>query len=143
MTEAPGKPDVGRFGVFRRQAMGLVTAEQAVEIERLGYGAVWAGGSPPAGLEFVEPILAATEKLTVATGIVNIWTAVAEPVAESYHRIEQAYPGRFLLGIGVGHAKHIDQYRKPCEALVEYLDELDSYGCRPIAGCLRRSVRGC
>jgi probable F420-dependent oxidoreductase len=126
MTKAAGKPEIGRFGVFRRTAMGLVGPEQAVEIEKLGYGAVWAGGSPAADLKFVEPILAVTETLTVATGIVNIWTAAAEPVAESYHRIEQAYPERFLLGIGAGHAEFIQQYRKPYEALVDYLDELDS-----------------
>jgi probable F420-dependent oxidoreductase len=128
MTEAARKPNIGRFGVFRRMAMGLVGPEQAVEIEKLGYGAVWAGGSPAADLEFVEPILAVTETLTVATGIVNIWTAAAAPVAASYHRIEQAYPERFLLGIGAGHAEFIQQYRKPYEALVDYLDELDSAG---------------
>lgn len=128
MTDTPRTPDIGRFGVFRRQAMGLVGPEQAVEIEKLGYGTVWAGGSPAADLDFVEPILAATETLTVATGIVNIWTAAAEPVAESYHRIEQAYPGRFLLGIGVGHSEFIQQYRKPYDALVDYIDELDSHG---------------
>jgi probable F420-dependent oxidoreductase len=127
MRDTPLKPHIGRFGVFRRQATGLVRPEQAVEIEKLGYGAVWAGGSPAAGLEFVEPILAATEALTVATGIVNIWTAPAGRVAESFHRIEQAYPGRFLLGIGVGHPEHINDYRKPFDALVGYLDELDFY----------------
>ena len=128
MTDAALKPDIGRYGVFRRQAMGLVSPEQAVEIEKLGYGAVWAGGSPAAGLEFVEPILAVTESLTVATGIVNIWTAAAGPVAESFHRIERAYPGRFLLGIGDGQPEHITEYRKPYDALGDYLDELDSYG---------------
>jgi len=51
----------------------------------------------------------------------------AKPVAESYHRIEQAYPGRFVLGVGAGHPEHIEVYRKPYDALVEYLDELDRY----------------
>ena len=128
MTQAPRKPDIGRFGVFRRQAMGLVGPQQAAQIEKLGYREVWAGGSPEAGLEFVEPILAVTESLNVATGIVNIWRGDARVAAESYHRIERAYPGRFLLGIGVGHPEHIDEYRKPYEALVDYLDELDAYG---------------
>jgi alkanesulfonate monooxygenase SsuD/methylene tetrahydromethanopterin reductase-like flavin-dependent oxidoreductase (luciferase family) len=36
----------------------------------------------------------------VATGIVNIWTADAKTVAESFHRINTAHPGRFVLGIG-------------------------------------------
>lgn len=86
------------------------------------------GGSPPAALSWVEPILQATTTLCVATGIVNIWSAPAQRVAESFHRIEAAYPGRFLLGIGVGHAEMISEYRKPYNALVEYLDRLDDYG---------------
>jgi probable F420-dependent oxidoreductase len=118
------KPNLGRFGSFGRG----VTPEQAKDIEALGYGAVWVGGSPPAELEWVEPILEQTTTLQVATGIVNIWTAEAGPVAESFHRIEKAYPGRFLLGIGVGHPEAHQQYRKPIDALNEYLDKLDEYG---------------
>ncbi|MET2836947.1 LLM class F420-dependent oxidoreductase [Mycobacterium tuberculosis] len=121
----PGSgPNLGRFGSFGRG----VTPQQATEIEALGYGAVWVGGSPPAALSWVEPILQATTTLCVATGIVNIWSAPAQRVAESFHRIEAAYPGRFLLGIGVGHAEMISEYRKPYNALVEYLDRLDDYG---------------
>lgn len=117
-------PNLGRFGSFGRG----VTPQQATEIEALGYGAVRVGGSPPAALSWVEPILQATTTLCVATGIVNIWSAPAQRVAESFHRIEAAYPGRFLLGIGVGHAEMISEYRKPYNALVEYLDRLDDYG---------------
>lgn len=117
-------PNLGRFGSFGSG----VTPQQATEIEALGYGAVWVGGSPPAALSWVEPILQATTTLCVATGIVNIWSAPAQRVAESFHRIEAAYPGRFLLGIGVGHAEMISEYRKPYNALVEYLDRLDDYG---------------
>ncbi len=117
------KPDLGRYGVW---TAGQVTPERAVEIERLGYGAIWVGGSPAADLGFVEPILAATSSLQVATGIVNIWTAPAPEVAASFHRIEAAHPGRFLLGIGVGHAEHNTEYRTPYRALVDYLDTLDA-----------------
>jgi len=118
------KPDLGRFGTFGRG----VTPAQAKEIEALGYGAVWVGGSPPAELDWVEPLLEATSTLQVATGIVNIWTAEAGPVAESFHRIEGAYPGRFLLGIGVGHPEAQTVYAKPYQALQQYLDKLDEYG---------------
>jgi probable F420-dependent oxidoreductase len=118
------KPDLGRFGSFGRG----VTPQQAKEIEALGYGTVWVGGSPPAELAWVEPLLEATTSLQVATGIVNIWTAPAKPVAESFHRIDKAYPGRFLLGIGVGHPEMHREYRKPYDALVEYLDSLGDYG---------------
>lgn len=124
MTETLSlKPQLGTYGVW---TFGPVSPEQAAEIEALGYGAVWAGGSPAGDLSFVEPILERTEALQVATGIVNIWTAEAKQVAESYHRIESAYPGRFVLGVGVGHPEHTDEYRKPYDALVEYLDVLDA-----------------
>lgn len=124
MTESLSlKPDLGRYGVW---TFGAVQPEQAVEIEKLGYGAVWVGGSPAADLAFAEPILERTETLQLATGIVNIWTADANAVAESFHRIEAAHPGRFLLGIGVGHPEHTGEYRKPYEALVDYLDVLDA-----------------
>ncbi len=118
------KPNLGKFGTFGR----AVTPQQAKEIEALGYGAVWVGGSPPAELDWVEPILENTTTLQVATGIVNIWTAEPGPVAESFHRIEKAYPGRFLLGIGVGHPEAIQVYQKPIDALRGYLDKLDEYG---------------
>lgn len=121
MTEL--KPDFGRYGVW---TFGTPKPEQAVEIEKLGYGAVWIGGSPAGDLNYVEPILERTETLQVATGIINVWTAPAEQVAEAYHRVEDAYPGRFLLGIGIGHPEHTEEYRKPYDVLVEYLDALDA-----------------
>ena len=122
MTEA-ATLDLGRYAAF---GMGF-TPQQAAEIEALGYGAVWVAGSPPAELDWVEPILEKTTTLKVATGIVNIWSAPAEAVATSFHRIERAYPGRFLLGIGVGHPEANQTYRKPLDALNEYLDVLDAH----------------
>jgi probable F420-dependent oxidoreductase len=124
MTDAVSlKPDLGRYGVW---TFGVPKPEQAAEIEKLGYGAVWIGGSPAGDLSYVEPILEQTESLQVATGIINVWKAPADEVAEAYHRVEDAYPGRFLLGIGIGHPEHTDEYRKPYDVLVEYLDALDA-----------------
>ncbi|MCV7347285.1 LLM class F420-dependent oxidoreductase [Mycolicibacterium rhodesiae] len=118
------KPDLGRFASF---GMG-VTPEDASAIEALGYGAVWVAGSPPAELDWVEPALAATRTLKLATGIVNIWTAKPEAVAASFHRIENAHPGRFLLGLGVGHPEADAEFTKPITALNAYLDVLDERG---------------
>jgi probable F420-dependent oxidoreductase len=114
-----------RFGVWTRVP---VTPQHAVEIERLGYGALWVGGSQPAQLRFAEPILEKTTSLMVATGIVNVWSAPAKTVAQSFHVIDTAYPDRFLLGVGVGHGEHTADYRTPYDALVDYLDELDVAG---------------
>jgi len=125
MTEAVSlKPDLGRFGVWL--ATRSITPELAAKIEALGFGAAWIGGSPDAELAWVDPALAQTSSLQLATGIVNIWSAPAAPVAESFQRIESAHPGRFLLGIGVGHPEHTQEYIKPYDALVGYLDELDA-----------------
>jgi probable F420-dependent oxidoreductase len=125
MTEAVSlKPDLGRFGVW---ILGRsIAPELAATIESLGYGAAWLGGSPDADLAWVEPALAQTTSLQLATGIVNIWSAPAPAVAESFQRIESAHPGRFLLGVGVGHPEHTQEYVKPYDALVGYLDELDA-----------------
>lgn len=118
--------ELGRYGVFGRAA--VLTPERARMIESLGYGTVWQGGSPPADLSHVAAILDATSTIKVATGIVNVWTADAAEVARSYHRIEAAYPGRFMLGIGVGHPEAHAAYRSPYQTLVDYLDVLDAEG---------------
>jgi probable F420-dependent oxidoreductase len=124
MTKTNVKSDLGRFGVFGRP----VSPSDAKEIEALGYGVVWVGASPSVDLEWAEPMLASTTTLQVASGIVNIWTGQPGTVAESFHRLEAAFPGRFLLGIGAGHPEANRQYRKPIDALNDYLDKLDEYG---------------
>ncbi|MBX9640700.1 MAG: LLM class F420-dependent oxidoreductase [Mycobacteriaceae bacterium] len=125
MTESVSlKPDLGKFGVWL--GTRSLAPELAAEIESLGYGAAWIGASPDAELAWVEPALEQTTTLQLATGIVNIWTAPPAQVAKSYHRIEDAHPGRFLLGVGVGHPEATQEYQKPYDALVSYLDELDT-----------------
>jgi len=95
------------------------------EVEALGYGAIWVSGSPPGDLGVVERLLDTTEHIVIATGIVNVWTDDAATVGASYHRITARYPGRFLLGLGIGHPEATREYRQPYAKLVGYLDQLD------------------
>lgn len=118
--------DLGRYGIWRRTDQ--LDPDLAGDLEELGYGAIWIGGSPPADLALAEQLLDATTDIVVATGIVNIWSADADDVAASYHRIDAVHPGRFLLGVGVGHPEATGQYTKPYAALVDYLDRLDAAG---------------
>lgn len=118
--------NLGTVGIWAGH-WGL-TSERAAAIERLGYGAIWIGGSPPADLRIVDSLLGATSTLAVATGIVNIWSSDAHAVADSYHRIEAAFPGRFLLGVGAGHREATAEYARPYQALANYLDILDARG---------------
>ncbi len=122
--------ELGRYGFWRRQA-GFTSA-LAREVEALGFGALWIGGSPPADLTEVEGLLAATDRIAVATGIVNMWASPAAEVAASYHRIAARYPGRFLLGVGIGHPEATREYASPYRTIVTYLDDLDAHGV-PIA----------
>lgn len=123
--------ELGRYGIWRHE--GALSPELAQQIEALGFGAIWIGGSPPGDLALAESMLAATDHIAVSTGIVNVWSTPAAEVAASYHRIEAAYPGRFLLGIGVGHPEATSDYRRPYATIVDYLDALDAAEV-PVAG---------
>jgi probable F420-dependent oxidoreductase len=115
--------ELGRIGIWRHPS-GL-TPEVVAEAEALGYGAIWVGGSPGGDLDVVEGLLGSTDHIAVATGIVNVWKDDAATVGASYHRVTAGYPGRFLLGLGVGHPEATQQYQQPYAKLVSYLDELD------------------
>lgn len=123
---------VGRYGIW---SVGLRTedptrrgelADAAAELEQLGYGAVWLGGSSAA--QHAVPLIEATSTLAVGTSIQSIWQYDAAESAAGFAELEAAHPGRFLLGLGVSHAKLADQYRRPYSALMSYLDALDTAG---------------
>src|SRR6266576_3150019 len=115
--------ELGKVGIWRHSS-GL-TPEVVAEVEALGYGTIWVGGSPPGDLTVVEHLLDTTRRIAVATGIVNVWKDDAATVGASYHRVTARHPGRFLLGLGIGHPEATDEYRQPYAALVSYLDQLD------------------
>src|SRR5215813_3392757 len=115
--------ELGKVGIWRHPS-GL-TREIVAEVEALGYGTIWVGGSPPGDLAAVERLLDTTQHIAVATGIVNVWQDDAATVGASYHRITARHPGRFLLGLGIGHPEATREYQRPYAALVSYLDQLD------------------
>ena len=120
------RDQLGAVGVWRR--FGSLDPDLVAELEALGYGAVWLGGSPGSDLETAERLLDATRSITVATGIVNIWKSGAAELAASFHRIERRHPGRLLLGIGSGHREATPERVHPLEAIGRYLDVLDTHG---------------
>jgi len=115
--------ELGKVGIWRHSS-GL-TPEVVAGVEALGYGTIWVGGSPPGDLAVVEHLLDTTEHIAVATGIVNVWQDDAATVGASYHRITARHPGRFLLGLGIGHPEATREYQRPYATLVRYLDQLD------------------
>jgi len=113
---------LGRFGIWRVSSQ--VTPELAADLERLGFGTLWLGGSPSGQLTAPEQVLDATTTLTAATSIVNMWQDDAHVVAASFARVEGRHPGRFLLGVGAGHREATQQYARPYDTLARYVDVL-------------------
>jgi probable F420-dependent oxidoreductase len=115
--------ELGKVGIWRHPS-GL-TPEIAAEAESLGYGAIWLGGSPDGDLSVVDPLLDATDRIVVGTSIVNVWKDDAATVAAAWHRLAARYPDRFVLGLGIGHPEATQEYQRPYDKLVSYLDQLD------------------
>ncbi|SNQ47363.1 putative F420-dependent oxidoreductase, MSMEG_4141 family [Frankia canadensis] len=121
---------LGRVGVwtpsFLWDGPGV---EQAAELDRLGYGALWLGSSAP-DLHLPARLLAATSRITVATGIVNVWEAEPAPLAAAFASLDAAHPDRFLLGLGVSHAPFVERlghaYTRPLARMAGVLDGLDA-----------------
>jgi probable F420-dependent oxidoreductase len=128
--------DLGRIGIWsselRRHPDAGEIASAATELEELGYSALWfPGGQGGPVLEAAEHLLASTRHVPVATGILNIWMHDPQEVAVEHARLVREYDGRFLLGLGIGHAPSVNAkqpglYRKPYSKMVSYLDELDA-----------------
>ncbi|HVN84805.1 MAG TPA: LLM class F420-dependent oxidoreductase [Candidatus Binatia bacterium] len=126
--------NIGRVGIWTF-ALDLQPAakaqEAAAEVEALGYGALWI---PEAmGREaFTNSalLLAGTRRIVIATGIANMWARDAMAMAGAQKTLTEAYPDRFLLGIGVSHAPMVGMrghtYDKPLSAMRAYLDAMDS-----------------
>ncbi|MEV8635471.1 LLM class F420-dependent oxidoreductase [Streptosporangium sp. NPDC051023] len=135
---------IGRIGVwhplFGRAHAGPVR-QAAAEIEKLGYGALWFGEAPGTREAFTTAgiLLAATERVAVGTGIANIWVRDATAMAAGAEAYGEAYPGRFVLGVGVSHAPLVSRrghdYARPLAAMAEYLDAMDAVaGDLPFSG---------
>ena len=125
---------LGRIGAWSLALGALPAAEEAetaAEIESLGYRAIWVGEGVDAREAFSHAawLLSCTERATVATGVANIWARDATAMANGWRLLTDAYPGRFLLGIGVSHeatvARRGGTYGRPLAAMREYLDAMD------------------
>jgi probable F420-dependent oxidoreductase len=129
-----GTMDLGRVGIwtFSLELQPAAQAQEAAaELESLGYRALWipeAMGREAfthAGL-----LLAGTKRLIVATGIANVWARDAMAMAAAEKTLDEAYPDRFLLGLGVSHAPLVEgmrghRYEKPLSFMRRYLDAMD------------------
>ena len=125
---------LGRIGAWSFALEAMPAAEErdaAAEVESFGYRAIWIPESIDSREAFAHAgwLLAATERAMVATGIANIWARDPTAMANGWRMLSDAYPGRFLLGIGVSHQGSVARrgavYERPLSAMREYLDAMD------------------
>jgi probable F420-dependent oxidoreductase len=127
--------DLGRVGIWYGMIDALPTSDArraAQLIEELGFRSMWiaeAVGRDP----FVSAsvLLHATDNLAVATGIANIYARDPMTMVAGQKTLAEAFPNRFLLGLGVSHAHLVAGVRrhdwsKPYSYMVDYLQRMDS-----------------
>src|SRR6478736_5180297 len=102
-------------------------SEHVAELEELGYGAVWVPEAVSReAFTNAALLLRGGTDIVVATGIASIWARDPMAAAAAQKTVSEAYPGRFLLGLGVSHAPMVEAlrghvYDKPYTAMKEYL----------------------
>jgi probable F420-dependent oxidoreductase len=122
--------DLGRVGVWWSGSWRESDHPErnvASELESLGYGALWSSGGFDPGLSpRFGQLLAATDHVAVASGIVSIWAGAPEDIGPAVAALETAYPGRFMLGVGTSHGPVVADYARPYSKMVAYLHALDT-----------------
>jgi len=99
----------------------------ARELERLGYAALWFGEAPGGKEAFVRAttLLAATESLVIGTGIASIWGRDPLNTACAIRTVGEAFPGRFVAGLGISHPPAVAargaDYRAPLTTMADHL----------------------
>jgi probable F420-dependent oxidoreductase len=127
--------DLGRVGIwtFALDLQPIARArELAAELDELGYGAIWlpeAVGRDP--LVHAALLLGATRRITAATGIATIYGRDAMTMAAGWKTVSEAFPGRFVLGLGVSHQPMVEGVREqtygpPLATMRSYLDRMDA-----------------
>ncbi|MCK9896511.1 TIGR03620 family F420-dependent LLM class oxidoreductase [Frankia sp. AgB32] len=106
-------------------------AEAAAELEQLGFGALWIPDMGGDTFEAAGKVLAATRRVVVATGVLNLWNYEPAQAAAAYAQVVATHGDRLLLGIGVSHAIAVDRadagrYRRPLSAMAAFLDGVDA-----------------
>jgi probable F420-dependent oxidoreductase len=108
------------------------TRDTVAEIEALGYGALWIpetfGKDPFASATL---LLDASERIAVGTGIASIHARGALAMRAGWATLSEAFPGRFVLGLGVSHAPMVEgmhgkPYERPLATMRAYLDAMDA-----------------
>jgi len=127
----------GIWSHYLRHEEPAVITEAAVELEALGYSAIWIPDIGGDVFGALDHLLDSTSTMTIATGILNVWMHTAEETASWWKGLDPARQARVLLGIGVSHGPIVgERYGTPMATITGYLDELDAHGLPADARCI-------
>ncbi|GII25671.1 TIGR03620 family F420-dependent LLM class oxidoreductase [Planosporangium mesophilum] len=133
-TVARVRHDLGPVGVWQ----ALLTRANAQQqrsfvrsVEVLGYGSVWAGEVVGGNDIFAQEAawLCESSTITVGTGIANVWARHPATARAAASALGDAWPGRFIMGLGISHAAIVDRtgqkYERPLDHMRQYLDGME------------------
>lgn len=124
---------MGRAGVWSFALQRLAAGDEgdaARLYEGLGFPSLWIPESLGSKDVFAHSaiLLGATERVVLGTGIANIYARDPMAMSNGAKALGEAFPGRFVLGIGVSHAPSVatrgSAYGKPIETMTAYLDAM-------------------
>ena len=123
---------VGVWSGLLRRAGAAEERGAVARIESLGYTSLWTGEGIGGKEAFAHAamVLAASTTLVAGTGIANLWARHPATMQGAAATVGAAWPGRFVLGVGVSHAPMVDRsgqaYARPLERMSRYLEEMDA-----------------
>jgi probable F420-dependent oxidoreductase len=97
------------------------------ELEALGYAAFWFGEAPGGKEAFTRAatLLSASTDIVVGTGIASLWGRDPLNTASAIRTVGEAFPGRFIAGLGVSHPPAVEArgqtYQRPFSMMREHL----------------------
>jgi probable F420-dependent oxidoreductase len=122
--------ELGSFGLWIGRALADEHYGAAARLaEELGFGVLWLGGSPR--LPRLRAMLESSTRIVIASGIVNVWAYEPAELATEFGALDSEFPGRVLLGIGIGHPENTPEYVSPLGKMRSFLDGIAS-GKRPV-----------
>jgi alkanesulfonate monooxygenase SsuD/methylene tetrahydromethanopterin reductase-like flavin-dependent oxidoreductase (luciferase family) len=117
------------------ERIGVDAAETAAAVEEAGFTSLWVGGGnpDPAAFARLRAQLAGGGRLVVATGIASVWAWRPGGLRAAAGDLAAAFPGRFILGLGVSHAPAVEAlghvYARPLAKMEKFPDELGHPAC--------------
>ncbi len=130
LSRTPDLGGIGLWGGFLDLMPPRAACEMVAQIATLGYSAVWLpewSGVDP----FIRAslYLASSETIAVGIGVANIHGRDPSAMYAAASTLEEAFPGRVIVGMGVSHRPAVEErgheFTSPIATMSHYIEELE------------------